>query len=231
MRIIGHRGAAAVAPENTAQGIARAFADGADAVEVDVRATADGRLVLLHDETLQRTAPGAPGAGEPVWTLPFERIATAVCSLEDAWDAAAGRMILEVKGAWGSGRASEVAALVALFLAPRPADAVVVSSFDLPALRAFREAGGTAPTGVLTAAAIDGASNVQAAVAEGHAWCFVPDQAADALVIAQAKADGKTVVAWTVNDPARIVALDGAGIHGIITDDPAAAATALADQA
>lgn len=194
---------------------------------MDVRSTADDRLILLHDETLFRTAPGVAGANDPVWMLPFERIAAAVCSLEDAWDAAGGRMILEIKGAWGTNRASDVAALVARFLKTRDASGAVVSSFDLFALRAFRGAGGAAATGVLTAAAIDPSSNIQAAVAEGHQWCFLPDPLADPAVIARAAEEGKTVVVWTVNDAERIVALADAGAHGIITDDPAAAAAAL----
>lgn len=195
---------------------------------MDVRATADDRLILLHDETIRRIAPGAAiDVDEPVWMVPFERIAPVVCALEDAWDAAGGRMILEIKGAWGTDRASHVAGLVARFLEARDAAGVVVSSFDLPALRAFRAAGGAAATGVLTVAAVDPASNIQAAVEEDHQWCFLPDAAAGPAVVARAAEQGKTVVVWTVNDPDRVVELAGAGAHGIITDDPAAAVAAL----
>ena len=60
----GHRGARAVAPENTMAGFRHAFAAGADAVELDVRATADGVLVVHHDATLSRAlcarADGGP---------------------------------------------------------------------------------------------------------------------------------------------------------------------------
>lgn len=227
MRIIGHRGAAAVAPENTLAGILRAFEDAADAVEVDVRVTADGRLILLHDATLARIAPDHPRAAVAVSDLASAELPASVPALQEAWDAAAGRMVLEIKGAWGSGEASAVAASVAAFLDGRDGSAVVVSSFDLLALRAFREAGGTAATGVLTTAAIDPASNVAAAVDEGHAWCFLPGESTGAAVVASAHAHGKRAVAWTVNDPARIRQLADAGADGIITDDPAAARAAL----
>jgi glycerophosphoryl diester phosphodiesterase len=53
--IIGHRGAAAHAPENTMEGFRRALALGAEALELDVRRTADGEAVVVHDPTLDRT--------------------------------------------------------------------------------------------------------------------------------------------------------------------------------
>ena len=54
--IIGHRGASALAPENTLAAFARAIHDGADGVELDVRLTGDGVPVVIHDATLRRTA-------------------------------------------------------------------------------------------------------------------------------------------------------------------------------
>jgi penicillin amidase len=57
-QIIGHRGASAVAPENTQASTHAAIAAGATAIEVDVRLSKDGRLVLRHDEALERTTNG-----------------------------------------------------------------------------------------------------------------------------------------------------------------------------
>ena len=54
--IIGHRGASALAPENTLASFARAIEDGADGVELDVRLARDGVPVVIHDESLRRTA-------------------------------------------------------------------------------------------------------------------------------------------------------------------------------
>lgn len=53
--IIGHRGAASVAPENTIVSFKRAIADGADGIEFDVRLALDGVPVVIHDPTLLRT--------------------------------------------------------------------------------------------------------------------------------------------------------------------------------
>lgn len=56
---IAHRGSSAHAPENTFAAFDRAVADGADAVEMDLRTTIDGRGVVLHDRTLDRTTNGS----------------------------------------------------------------------------------------------------------------------------------------------------------------------------
>ena len=58
MRILGHRGARLVAPENTLAAFRAALADGADGIELDVRQTADGALVCFHDSSLGRTTDG-----------------------------------------------------------------------------------------------------------------------------------------------------------------------------
>jgi glycerophosphoryl diester phosphodiesterase len=54
MKIIGHRGAAALAPENTLAAVQAGIDAGADMVEIDVRTTADGQVVLCHDKSLAR---------------------------------------------------------------------------------------------------------------------------------------------------------------------------------
>lgn len=57
-KVIGHRGAAALEPENTLRSFARAVREGVDAVEFDVQFI-DGNVVVLHDETLDRTSNGS----------------------------------------------------------------------------------------------------------------------------------------------------------------------------
>src|SRR5215472_8991595 len=69
-RIIGHRGAALSAPENTLAGFCMAAALEVTWVEFDVRLTRDGRCILLHDETLERTTTGRG----PAAALSFEEI-------------------------------------------------------------------------------------------------------------------------------------------------------------
>lgn len=57
--VVAHRGVIVSAPENTVAGILQAWEDGADMVEIDVRTSADGALVLMHDSTIDRTTDGA----------------------------------------------------------------------------------------------------------------------------------------------------------------------------
>jgi glycerophosphoryl diester phosphodiesterase len=56
--IWGHRGAAADAPENTLPAFSLALGQGADGIELDVQMTRDGEVVVIHDETLERTTNG-----------------------------------------------------------------------------------------------------------------------------------------------------------------------------
>jgi glycerophosphoryl diester phosphodiesterase len=57
-KVVGHRGASAVAPENTLASFDRAWRDGADVVEFDLHLSADGQVVVIHDATLERTTNG-----------------------------------------------------------------------------------------------------------------------------------------------------------------------------
>ena len=60
-RLFAHRGGAAEAPENTIEAFAHGLKVGADRLELDVHATSDGEIVVLHDETLDRTTDGRHG--------------------------------------------------------------------------------------------------------------------------------------------------------------------------
>lgn len=81
VQLIGHRGASLEQPENTGAAFRRCFAHGVRAIELDVRRTSDGHVVVLHDETLRRTCSdlaAARAAGvdvdAPVSRLPWARV-------------------------------------------------------------------------------------------------------------------------------------------------------------
>lgn len=99
---IGHRGAAGHAPENTLGAIQQGIALGVDFIEIDVRRTADGVLVILHDETVNRTTDGKGRIDrlslQEIKTLSAGNSET-IPTLEDALKAVAGRagMLLELK--------------------------------------------------------------------------------------------------------------------------------------
>src|SRR5690606_12031890 len=68
--LVAHRGARAVAPENTLVAMQRAVAIGVDAIECDVHLSADGEVVVCHDPTVDRTTDGT-GA---IATLPWDTL-------------------------------------------------------------------------------------------------------------------------------------------------------------
>lgn len=73
MKVVAHRGASQLAPENTLSAFRMAIEAGADAIEFDVQASADGRLVVLHDASLDRTTDGAGAVFETDWSA-MERL-------------------------------------------------------------------------------------------------------------------------------------------------------------
>lgn len=68
-RVFGHRGAAGLAPENTLPSFALALALGANVLELDVHASADGQIVVMHDATLERTTNGSGPLREQRWSM------------------------------------------------------------------------------------------------------------------------------------------------------------------
>ena len=66
--IIGHRGAMGHAPENTSASFAAGLRLGADAVECDVHLSKDGKLVVMHDETLDRCTSGKGFIKDAPWS-------------------------------------------------------------------------------------------------------------------------------------------------------------------
>ena len=99
---IGHRGAAGHAPENTLAAIQKGIALGVDFVEIDVRRTADGVLVVLHDETVNRTTNGK-GRVDRLCLRDIEKLNAGngehIPTLEEVLKVAAGKtgLMLELK--------------------------------------------------------------------------------------------------------------------------------------
>jgi glycerophosphoryl diester phosphodiesterase len=242
-RVIGHRGAAASAPENTLAGLRQAKVLGCRWVEFDVRLTADGRAVLLHDNRLRRTTDGRgkltelslaavrnydaggwfgpPFAGERVPTLEEAMALLAELGL--------GANV-ELKAA--SGREAETGAVVAGLLArlwPRDLPAPLISSFHRRALAAARASAPGIARGVLFRTV-------------PRNWRAIADSLecttihADYLSLRQALASeirgaGYPLLAYTVNDPGRAQILFDWGVTGVFSDAPRLLLDALARQA
>lgn len=221
--IIGHRGAKGHEPENTLRSVSRALDFGADGVEIDVYFV-DGQLVVIHDETLERTTNGTgrveersfdylrsldAGAGERIPTLReiFERVNRRAF------------LNIELKGVR---TAEPVSDLIREYLSERnwKNDDFIVSSFDLLELGRLASCGirlgllfKEAPGDYHKIAGSLGAYSVHVAL-HSVSQSFVDD----------AHGCGLKVLVYTVNSAADIRRMRELGVDGVFTDYPDRAA-------
>ena len=220
--VLAHRGASATRPENTLEAFAEARRQGADGVELDVRRTGDGALVVVHDSFIGDRAVAACTVAELPPSVPL---------LEEALDACDGLVVnVEIKNiptqpGWDpeEGVAARVASLVAGL-----GDRIVVSAFTVATIDAVKVAEPDVPTALLTLPGYDQAAAAAMAADRGHEGLHPEDPAVDASVVSIAHELGLAVRVWTVDDPARLRQLAAFGVDAIITNTPAAALAALA---
>lgn len=232
----GHRGtgvtgAANEFPENTLPSFEQAALEGADMVELDVQHSADGALVVVHDDTVDRTtdatgcvgdhtlaelqaldaAVGTPLAGQGV-TVPTLAEVLAAVDLpvnveikvnEDADCPASDRPTL----------ASDVVAAIQADTAARE---IVVSSFDLDVLIEVRALDPGVSLGLLTLVPGDTADAVANDLDAVNLFGATYGQAELDVVLDA----GLELNVWTINDPDRMAELLGMGVHMVITDEP-----------
>ena len=221
MLVFAHRGASRVAPENTLRALDGAVAAEADRVELDVRRTKDGALVLMHDASLVRTTnvettfPIAPSWH--VRQMNYADVATL-----DA-------------GSWMDGRPARVPRLhsafaraVPLLLEPKERIAphrvhawtvdrdVIVQTFDIEWARRLAEDHPEVPLWLLTTTRPSPDD-----IAEWGTWAdgvAIKAVNADQDAVAEVHAAGMTAAAWTVNDETTARLLLAWGTDAVITD-------------
>jgi len=220
--VVAHRGNRVAERENTVEAFRAARRSGAAAVELDVRRTRDGVLVVHHDATVE-------GVGTIVELDAAELGAAApwLPTLHAALDACAGMWVnVEIKNWSREPDWDQERTTASLLDVDRRG--IIVSSFDWESAGAARDAGfvtallaGDSALDAVRQAAAGGhrAVNVRATLLEGGAA---------SEVVAAALAAGLWVMAWTVNDPDEAIRLRACGVHAIMTDDPGTIATALA---
>jgi glycerophosphoryl diester phosphodiesterase len=236
--VIGHRGATGDAPENTIPGFALALAQGADALELDVRVTGDGVAVVLHDPTLDRTTDRTG----PVTGLPLEAVQQADAGYRYTpdgrafpWRGRAARVptLAEVLAAFPNApllmelKTPAAGPPVRRLLEERRAtDRCVVASFHGAALEpflrpAFRRGATRGDTARLWLAALAGLplrGGAYDLLAVPERWHGLP--VATRRVIRRARAAGCPVHVWTVNDVRVARRLWSRGVSGIVSDYP-----------
>lgn len=218
-----HRGASAKAPENTLEAFALALREGADGIETDVRVSADGRLVLVHDPDLGRIA-GVPARvadlpARDLVALPL-RGGGRIPLLEDLWDLAAGRAVLDLEI-----KDPRAAPRVVPFVRRGPGADVVVTSAHEGCLEVVRQALPGVPVGPVWERIPPGAA--ERAARAGYRLVSLRDDQATPERVAAFHAAGVEVHVWVVNDPRRAREVQGWGVEGVFTDDPGAIIGAL----
>ncbi len=237
--VIAHRGASGAAPENTLAAFELAVRQGADAFELDVRLTADGVPVVLHDPTLERTTDrsgplaalrvadlkdidaGARFTLDRGKTFPFRAADVRISTLTEILRRFPEMpVLLEIK---------EVAAQEAVrqvLIAEKAVERCVLASENHAALQLYREppfatAASAAEIGVLYRAVL--LRRVPASVPYRtlsvpvrHRGLPVPTRS----FVAAARGLGRPVHVWTVNDAAVALTLWGRGVAGIVTNLP-----------
>ena len=206
---IAHRGANRELAENTIPAFLRAVERGADAIELDVHATADGIVVVHHDADLRIPGLGTRAIAEIDW-LDLERSATGIARLADVLDAVPERVTLyvELKGAGVEARTAEVIGGSAR---------CAVHSFDHSAVSRMRAIARDIPRGVLFdhyPADVEASMRFAGARDVWPEWRLI-----DRRLVSTVHAAGGRVIAWTVNsrvDAERLVAL---GVDGLCSDD------------
>lgn len=229
--VIGHRGAAARAPENTLAGFREARRLGCSWVEFDVRLTADGVPVVCHDSRLRRTTDGhglisrLPAAMVRAYDagrhfdpgFADERVPTLDEVLAVAGELGLG-VNVEIKADRGLAAATAEAVADALRRFAGRLHGVLVSSFIVEALEAFRPLMPEIATGLLLGRLPGGWH----ALAE-RLGCTTINLAQHRLTptrVARLSAAGYPVLAYTVNDPARAQTLYEWGVTSVFSDKP-----------
>jgi glycerophosphoryl diester phosphodiesterase len=244
--ILGHRGASALAPENTLAAFSRAISDGADGIEFDVRLARDGVAIVIHDASLKRTGlidrlvseltAGelcavdvgswfAERAQNPKQSFSGEKLPT-LAQVFELFSAHDGVLYVEMKcdPAEGTALAAEV---VRLTRKTEMVDRVVVESFDHSAIAAVKKI----DSGIRTAALFEPKLTrpistirrrkiVDAALAVSADEVALHHTLAAQRVVEKARQAGLEVVVWTVDDPIWIKRARALGIKALISNDP-----------
>jgi glycerol kinase/glycerophosphoryl diester phosphodiesterase len=237
--VVGHRGAAARAPENTASSLIAGLRAGADAIEIDVGLTRDGRVVLLHDTTLDRTT----NARGPLRGLSWNKVHALDAG---SWFSKrfAGEPPIDLDDALAIVRAHVPLIVEVKAIAREQARGVSSADRELVdgVLAAFARTGGLRGVTVsssawtlldyaktrahgldlaLTVRSLERRDPIAWAQALGATALHPSRRLCNPAFVAGARGLGLAVIAYTVNRTAELAPLLAAGVDGVFTDDPA----------
>lgn len=215
--VVGHRGASRAEQENTLAAFSAAKRMGADMVELDVRRTVDGAMVVHHDPIIK-------GLGV-IATLRRSDLPEHVPDLAAALDCCLGIDVnIEIKSDRDEpdyDPLHRLTAEVVSLLTSRPESArFLVSSFDREVVRLVRETADSLSTGFLYTVALQPGRLLQQCASEGHVAVHPYVKSVTKRLIEQAHDCGLAVNTWTVDDPEKMRRLADWGVDAIITNVP-----------
>ena len=223
-----HRGASALAPENTLAAFQEAVDRGCDWIETDVRLTSDLVPVLIHDETVDRTTDGRGAVGRLTlrrilrldagswFGRPFreERIPT----LDEALEWSRGRCALNLELKEEERGEEAIDRITRRVLAHEAAGRVLFSSFRAADLLRIRSA---LPRARLAWLVSRGCRGLQPLDREARLSALHPkDSLVTPRLARRCRRMGLAVHVWVVNRRGRLAQLGALGVEGVMTDDP-----------
>jgi glycerophosphoryl diester phosphodiesterase len=231
---VAHRGAAGYAPECTMAAFQLSFEMKADYLELDVQLTIDGKLVVIHDITVDRTTDGVGYVGG----LTFEEIrmldagswfseefaGEQIPTLDEVLDEFRGKIgiLIEIKSPeLYPGIELEVAnKLIERNMHKPENEKIIVQSFGFDSMKLFHEILPEIPIGVLTYSAAHHTDEMLEDFMTYADYVNPYKSWITPAFVDRIHAYGMGVMPWTVRDPAEVAALLEAFVDGIITDYP-----------
>jgi len=214
---ISHRGASAYEPENTLRAIKRALEYAVDMVEVDVRETRDGQIVVFHDETLERTTNGRGYVHQMSFSElrkldagKGERIPT----LQEVIDLVKGRvgLVIELKDPRTTDEVAEILSENSFV------DQTLVTSFIHSTVKRIKELNPQLKTGVIFTSAPVKPSQL---ALDANANALFPHyKYVTTRMIEDAHSNHLTVNIWTVDTRKEIEHYVRMGVDGVVTNKP-----------
>jgi glycerophosphoryl diester phosphodiesterase len=229
--VCAHRGRSGVAPENTLAAFEEAIEIGADFLELDVRRSADGEIVCMHDAAVDRTTDGAGAVGDltlgqlrafDAGSWKGERYAgERIPRLVEVLEQIAPRLVVDIEI-----KQREIAPQVAELI--RAADAVrrvTIVSFDLDDLRAARDAEPTLACGLITVGPSDesvgaGHALITSALETGANFISCLHSAITPTLVRECHLAGLLLMAWTMDAPDDIARMIDLQVDALVSNYP-----------
>ncbi|KAF2329748.1 glycerophosphodiester phosphodiesterase [Flavobacterium ginsenosidimutans] len=219
---IAHRGAKAYEPENTLQAFQKALDLNSDGIELDVHLSSDEHIIVIHDETIDRTTNGK-GLVKDFTLAELKSFLIdekyQIPTLNEVFDLVDKKCLINIE-LKGLGTPNKVVSLIEKYISEKNwnYNHFIISSFEWNMLEETSTLNSNIPIGVLTEEDID----IALAFAEKiKAKAIHPDfQLLNEKNVLQIQEKGFLVLPWTVNTEKDIQKVKSYKVNGIISDNP-----------